>query len=101
MVTDRKVKETIRLSKRTDNLKNRVSDLKLSWVYETLLHPCYYCGTIDEPRGLDRKDNDLGHTMDNCIPCCAVCNLTRGNRFTVDEMEEIGQVIAKIRLSRK
>jgi len=48
---------------------------------------CYYCG--GEPRavqtgerknggyrynGIDRVDNNKGYTMDNCVPCCGMCN---------------------------
>jgi hypothetical protein len=24
--------------------------------------------------GIDRVDNFLGYTIDNCVPCCAACN---------------------------
>lgn len=46
---------------------------------------CYYCGI--EPyrvskgdngnyiyNGIDRVDNDRGYDIDNCVPCCKVCN---------------------------
>ena len=46
---------------------------------------CYYCGSLPEPRlmqrltpthcnGLDRVDNKKGYTLDNVVPCCAACN---------------------------
>ena len=34
---------------------------------------CYYCGR-NEDIGLDRKDNSVGHTIINCVPCCHKCN---------------------------
>lgn len=39
--------------------------------------PCFFCG---EPlaRGVDRKDNDLGYSNENCVSCCATCNLMKG-----------------------
>lgn len=24
--------------------------------------------------GIDRRDNDVGYTLDNCVPCCGLCN---------------------------
>lgn len=59
---------------------------------------CYYCGTGlgemnlrgDEANGkyigngIDRKNNDLGYTKDNCVPCCSECNYAKGTR-TVQE----------------
>ena len=46
---------------------------------------CHYCGKLPSQvtsspvgdyiyNGLDRKDNLLGYTLDNCLPCCADCN---------------------------
>ena len=53
--------------------------------------PCYYCGAppSQEHRhrkdwgsyvynGIDRKDNSRGYTIDNCVPCCKVCNSMKG-----------------------
>lgn len=38
---------------------------------------CYYC---DEPIGkvgFDRKDNSIGYTEANSVPCCASCNFMK------------------------
>jgi len=47
---------------------------------------CFYCGKppscisskFDWGRylynGIDRKDNNLGYVLENCVPCCADCN---------------------------
>lgn len=50
---------------------------------------CHYCGS--EPNnekemygdvftlnGIDRKDNSIGYTVDNSLPCCTVCNRAKG-----------------------
>jgi hypothetical protein len=66
-----------------------------------LLQPCVHCGTTDLPRGLDRIDNNRGHTKDNVAPSCAPCNLARANRFTFDEMKVIGATIRKVLADRK
>lgn len=50
---------------------------------------CFYCGS--EPRtraprardffynGIDRKDNAMGYQLENCVPCCGVCNRGKNN----------------------
>lgn len=53
-------------------------------------------------------ETDLGratrarlYSMDNVVSCCAVCNLARGDRFTVEEMIEfIGPAIRTVKLKR-
>ena len=37
--------------------------------------PCYYCGELQENfNGVDRVNNKKGYTIDNCVPCCSICN---------------------------
>lgn len=59
---------------------------------------CHYCGskpsnvcTSDKDsnntfvyNGIDRKDNDVGYTIENCVPCCKVCNRAK-NSMSYDE----------------
>ena len=56
---------------------------------------CHYCDT-PQKIGLDRIDNNKGHTEDNEVPCCHRCNIARGNNFSVEEFLEIGKTIKKI-----
>jgi len=38
---------------------------------------CHYCNCFSEGHeycGIDRKDNSIGYTIFNCLPCCAMCN---------------------------
>lgn len=46
---------------------------------------------------LDRKDNSKGYSIKNCVVCCTVCNLTRGNRFTYEQFLEIGKLLSELR----
>lgn len=44
-------------------------------------NPCYYCGDINKTRGfhgIDRKDSSMGYMVDNCAPCCPMCNYMKG-----------------------
>lgn len=60
---------------------------------------CYYCGH-KETLGLDKIDNNAGHTLDNTVVSCELCNMTRGARFSLGEMLELGKVIKAIRERR-
>ncbi len=63
---------------------------------------CHYCHVLIR-RGLgrgyylDRKDNNLGYTVDNCVPCCWPCNQAKGNRYTYEEFLEISQLVFSMR----
>jgi hypothetical protein len=61
---------------------------------------CYYCGDDSNKLGFDRKDNNKGHIIDNVLVCCEICNMTRGDRYSVEEMTLLGEVIKKIKDSR-
>ena len=39
---------------------------------------CHYCGQTSHI-GVDRLDNELGHTVSNCVPCCEKCNFILGD----------------------
>lgn len=50
-------------------------------IKELISKPCIYCGDT-HAIGADRIDNTKGHSLDNCVPACHECNLTRGDRYT-------------------
>ena len=35
---------------------------------------CDYCGLEIEGVGIDRTDNSLGYSVENCVSCCPTCN---------------------------
>lgn len=37
--------------------------------------------------GIDRVDNNLGYTIDNCVPCCKVCNAAK-TTLTLQDFKE-------------
>ncbi len=40
--------------------------------------PCNYCGELlGQHNGIDRVDNSLGYEIENCVSCCATCNLMK------------------------
>ena len=34
---------------------------------------------------LDRLNNNLGYSVENCVVCCTRCNIAKGNRFNYKE----------------
>ena len=49
---------------------------------------CYLCGktnTMQHKNGIDRVNNSLGYTLDNCKPCCGGCNYMKKN-FVLDSL---------------
>lgn len=41
---------------------------------------CLYGGESPDPlNGIDRVDNSIGYTQENCVPCCAQCNRAKSN----------------------
>jgi len=63
---------------KADRDKGRANDLTVSWIEKTIAEGCSYCG-IRGKISLDRIDNNLGHTQDNCVSACVRCNFMRGN----------------------
>lgn len=74
----------------------------LEFAHESI---CHYCdlpvrwneylrvGRRSFAYNLDRKDNKLGYTKDNCVVCCTRCNIGKSKHFTYDEWKQIGDVI--------
>lgn len=91
------------IKKYRDYLKNDIDkfnsslDFSINELKERLKDDCFYCGENVSNRGLDRIDNNKGHLLENTLVCCELCNMTRGNRYSVDEMILLGEVIKKIK----
>jgi hypothetical protein len=53
-----------------------------------ILQDCYLCGkksTETNTNGIDRVDNTIGYTVDNCKACCKECNHMKNN-FGLEEL---------------
>ncbi len=77
------------------NAKNRGREWSLtdSQFFALVQSQCHYCSypaskgrLMVKPyetfvyNGVDRKDNSLGYTPENCLPCCFECNNAKGRR---------------------
>lgn len=98
--TKGRIKSLLKSYRDRDLKKNLEFNLTEEWFSENITNKkCSYCNET-KLLGADRIDNTKGHTIDNCIPSCVVCNVVRGNLFTVEEMKEIGKVISKLKEKR-
>lgn len=78
----------LRSYKSNDKKKGLSTTIDIYFCKIEMNKPCVYCGHIDNPcNGLDRIDNSIGHTKENCIPCCNLCNMTRGDRWSHDNFK--------------
>lgn len=64
-----------RLGSIKGNAKCRGFDFNLTeeQTEELINKPCFYCGQ-EHSDGIDRLDSSKPYTIDNCVPCCFVCN---------------------------
>jgi len=46
-------------------------------VQRILTSPCFYCGVKTEKVEIERFDNEIGYTSDNCVASCGHCNRTK------------------------
>lgn len=77
-----------------------ICDIDIDWMIENIItKSCVYCGD-NKNVGCDRIDNNKGHTKDNVVPCCVVCNTARGNNFSFEEMKILGKTIKLIKDER-
>lgn len=95
---ENKAKGYIERYTRLDKRKALETELSLGFLLKSIKSPCIYCGFSST--GLDRIDNDFGHTEDNCVPCCGDCNIARNQNFSHNEMLELGKTIREIKLKR-
>lgn len=54
---------------------------------------CFYC---DKPNshGIDRKQNDVGYILTNCVPCCMICNYAK-NTLDIEDFIRLCQTIVE------
>jgi hypothetical protein len=79
----------------------------------TKINKCEYCGdnilweehiTNISNRGgynLDRKDNKLGYTKQNCVVCCKNCNAMKSDKISYDLMIRLGDVMKEYRKEKE
>jgi len=72
----------------------------------TKIDKCHYCDDIikwhpyttkikgkNNGYNLDRKDNTLGYTKDNCVVCCKICNAIKQDIVSYSTMLKFGKIL--------
>ena len=65
--------------------RNLFFDIDKKFCYQICSKPCFFCNQLDKRRnkdtgeffncnGIDRINNQIGYTKENCVPCCFICN---------------------------
>ena len=70
-----------------DLQKGRLFELSFEQAKGLMESDCIYCGRYDNPNGIDRLDSSVGHTKENCVPCCRRCNQMKWD-MSLDEFKE-------------
>ena len=45
---------------------------------------------------IDRIDNNRGYCIENCVLACALCNMSKSDKFDYEEFKRVGGVIREI-----
>lgn len=76
--------------------KNKGFETTVTWedIMIAKQSTCHYCDRVAS--GFDRIDNTVGHTKENCIPCCIRCNWVRGSWLSFEVMVEVGKLLQTV-----
>ena len=68
-------------SRQRQRARNVCPDTDMSLTCDDILNivqkPCYFCGVVKDPRGLDRISSKGCYTLGNVLPCCYQCNVSK------------------------
>jgi len=113
-VRKRPFESTYNELRRTSNKRGITCDLSYEeFLSFTTYSTCHYCnspiewqahqGTRNKRKigsNLDRKNNYIGYTLENCCVCCKVCNSVKNTFFSYQEMLLLGKSIQQINKDR-
>jgi hypothetical protein len=91
-----------RLKRCAERNGHEVSLTYSEFIEFTEINECHYCGgkvfwtQFDMAKNgraynLDRKDNTLGYTVENCVVCCKRCNFGKHKGFTYLQWKALGK----------
>jgi len=89
--------------------RHRTFDLNEEEFRQITSSVCFYCGSPPSNvsgqkannglyvyNGIDRVDNDIGYTADNCVPCCWPCNSLKETRSKDDFLAHIARIYVHV-----
>lgn len=87
-----KIKDTKYLRNRINSIKGNAKtrhyniELTDKQILDIIKQPCYYCNQ-EIALGIDRLDSTKNYTLDNCVPCCFICNRMK-NKYSLQTFLE-------------
>lgn len=87
-IADKKYAATRHFRKRLNSIKSNAKARNINFnltekqVEDMLAKPCFYCGKCYSD-GIDRLDSTKEYVIDNCVPCCNICNRMK-NKFSLE-----------------
>jgi len=104
----RRLLNNYKKSAKNRNLKFSITEEKFKKLTSS---NCYYCGEspsnikhnhsktthgIEHSKyiynGIDRKDNNKGYTIENCVPCCGICNKMKSTMNIDNFLNQINKI---------
>ncbi|ARF11181.1 divergent HNH endonuclease [Klosneuvirus KNV1] len=70
-------------------------DLSINQFNAIIKNQCYYCGisnTNTNNNGIDRKDNEIGYVLENCVSACYGCNFMKNDYSYIDFIAQVAQI---------
>jgi len=83
-----------RLYKKGAIQRNLWFELSIQQFSEIVNKPCFYCNTHiqNEVIGIDRINSELGYSLENCVPCCEICNFMKSDMNVKDFLTHITKI---------
>lgn len=96
--------------------RNKKNKHEVEIIYEEFIEiikdsKCHYCNKIlifnlysrdenlkpvSKAYQLDRKDNDLGYTKENVVPCCWNCNRLKSDIYSYEDFIKLSPILKEI-----
>jgi len=107
------IEEQYRLTRGQAKKRNKDFDLTYEQYKKIVINDCHYCGA--EPyqkyskvknskkiklNGIDRINTKIGYTIDNCVPCCGVCNTMKMDKSLDEFLTKIAEIYQKCHLTK-
>lgn len=87
-----------------DEFIDIITDAKCHYCNKELIYNKYTrdenLNYVSRAYQLDRKNNDLGYTKENVVPCCWECNRLKSNIYTYKEFMRFSPILKEIQQER-
>jgi hypothetical protein len=90
------IKDVWRLIQRNAITRNKLFTLSQEEFEKIVIQPCYYCGFYSKHKflGIDRINNTKGYILSNCITCCKMCNMMKGENHPLAFLDKVSLIIS-------